>query len=153
MSIPLFPPHTLETLSALSMSSKPLTRLSVMSFDPTAPQFLFSELARKFTELEALHIVMLLAEVTPAMLLDWGGYLAGFRRLRYITFMAALAGDEDGAEVQGEEIDERKIAKVWHGSCPTLKTIILPQGKVWFEGTDDVSDESSNGEENCECLN
>jgi hypothetical protein len=30
--------------------------------------------------------------------------------------------------------DEQLIAKLWHSYCPTLKTIILPRGKVWFEG-------------------
>lgn len=90
-----------------------------------------------------------MAEVTAPMLLDWGVYLAGFKRLRYITFMAALGGDSDGEEAK-EEIDERKIAKVWHTSCPTLKTIILPQGKVWFEGTS-TDDENADGD--WKCLN
>ncbi|KAF9442503.1 hypothetical protein P691DRAFT_681381 [Macrolepiota fuliginosa MF-IS2] len=145
MSIPLFPPHTMDTLSALSLASKPLARLSVMSFDPTAPHFLFNELSARFPDLEALHVVVLMAEVTAGMLLEWGQFLAGFRRLRYITFMAALGGDED------EEIDERQIAKVWHSSCPTLKTIILPQGKVWFEGSGES--EKEDGEGNWKCLN
>jgi hypothetical protein len=35
------------------------------------------------------------------------------------------------------DIDEGLIAKQWHRSCPTLKTIILPKGKVWFKGTAD----------------
>lgn len=151
MSVPLFPPHTRETLSALSLASKPLTRLSVMSFDPTAPHFLFSELSTKFPYLEALHIVVLMAEVTAPMLLDWGEFLAGFKRLRYITFMAALGGDEEGNNEEArEEIDERKIARIWHSSCPTLKTIILPQGKVWFEGTS-ADDEGAEGD--WKCLN
>lgn len=150
MSVPLFSPHTKETLSALSSASKPLTRLSVMSFDPGAPHFLFSELAAKFPYLEALHIVVLMAEVTAPMLLDWGEFLVGFKRLRYITFMAALGGEEEGNEEAQEEIDERKIAKVWHSSCPTLKTIILPQGKVWFEGTS-TDDENADGD--WKCLN
>ncbi|KXN92811.1 hypothetical protein AN958_05591 [Leucoagaricus sp. SymC.cos] len=138
----------METLSALSLTSKPLTRLSVMSFDPNAPHFIFSELSTRFPDLEALHIVVLMAEVTAPMLLDWGEYLAGFRRLKYITFMAALGGEEDGGE--REEIDERRIAKVWHSSCPTLKTIILPQGKVWFEGSK-TDDENEDGD--WKCLN
>jgi hypothetical protein len=32
-------------------------------------------------------------------------------------------------------IDEGAIAKQWHRSCPTLKTIILPEGRVWFQET------------------
>ena len=31
------------------------------------------------------------------------------------------------------EDDEQAIAKLWHGFCPTLTTIILPRGRVWFE--------------------
>ena len=34
-------------------------------------------------------------------------------------------------------IDESAIAKQWHSSCPTLKTIILPKGRVWFQETAD----------------
>lgn len=154
MSIPLFPPHTMDTLSALSLTSKSLMRLSVMSFDPTAPSFLFAELATRFVDLEALHIVVLMAEVTPKMLLHWGEFLIGFRRLKYITFMAALGGDEGDVIEEGrrEEIDERKIAKVWHASCPTLKTIILPQGKVWFEGSGKDEDNADGGG-HWKCLN
>ena len=32
-------------------------------------------------------------------------------------------------------IDESAIAKQWHRFCPTLKTIILPNGRVWFHET------------------
>jgi hypothetical protein len=31
------------------------------------------------------------------------------------------------------EDDEQAIAQLWHNCCPTLKTIILPKGKVWFQ--------------------
>jgi hypothetical protein len=94
-----------------------------------------------------------MAEVTAGMLLDWGKFLVGFRKLRYITFMAALGSDNDPHDYGSRpEIDERKIAKVWHASCPTLKTIILPQGKVWFEGTRE-DEESVNEGGNWKCLN
>ena len=46
---------------------------------------------------------------------------------KYITFMAAT----DEASSFEEEQD---IAMLWHHWCPTLKTIILPKGKVWFGG-------------------
>lgn len=29
--------------------------------------------------------------------------------------------------------DEGEIARLWSKACPTLRTIILPKGKVWFE--------------------
>lgn len=31
------------------------------------------------------------------------------------------------------EDDEQAIAKLWHKYCPTLETVILSQGKVWFQ--------------------
>ena len=35
------------------------------------------------------------------------------------------------------DADEADIAKQWHRACPTLKTIILPKGKVWFQNPQD----------------
>lgn len=34
----------------------------------------------------------------------------------------------------GEDIiyDEASIAACWHEACPTLQTIILPKGQLWF---------------------
>jgi len=34
-------------------------------------------------------------------------------------------------------IDEVKVAKDWYRACPTLRTIILPRGSVWFRGEAD----------------
>jgi len=137
----------MDTLSALSSSSKPLMKLTVMSFDPAALQSLFPELSVRFMELESLNIVALMAEVTGAMLLQWGVYLAGFKKMKYITFMATLEGDGNGEE----EIDEKKIAQVWHSSCPTLRTVILPHGKVWFEAT--ATDDEKSDRKCWKCLN
>lgn len=61
-SIPLFPEHGIPTLNALGSGKAPLKRLSVISFDPGAPEFLFEELAMRFKDLEALHLVMLMAD-------------------------------------------------------------------------------------------
>lgn len=62
VSVPLFPEMSLASLDALRAGTAPLLRLSVISFDPTAPGFLFEALAARFQELEALHLVMLMAE-------------------------------------------------------------------------------------------
>ncbi|KAF8896845.1 hypothetical protein CPB84DRAFT_1748140, partial [Gymnopilus junonius] len=77
-----------------------------------------------------------------------GPLLSDFKCLKYITFMAAdnpappaASGDgaEDDSGLSGEE-DEAHIAKIWHRACPSLKTIILPKGKVWFQqNTMDIS--------------
>lgn len=55
---------------------------------------------------------------------DTGPCLTRFSGLRYLTFMAA-----GSASVE----DEGQIAQIWSKACPTLRTIILPKGKVWFE--------------------
>jgi len=57
--------------------------------------------------------------------------------VQYITFMAA-SSDE------AANIDEGAIARQWHQACPTLKTIILPKGRVWFQG--DVEFDCKNAE-------
>jgi len=45
------------------------------------------------------------------------------------------------------DVDEADIAKQWHRACPTLKTIILPKGKVWFQNAQDgPSSSGSNGD-------
>lgn len=40
--------------------------------------------------------------------------------------------DETTANLTAEE-DEARIAGIWHRACPSLRTIILPKGKVWFQ--------------------
>ncbi len=38
---------------------------------------------------------------------------------------------------ESSSVDEGKIAQQWHRACPTLRTIILPKGRVWFQGEPD----------------
>jgi len=76
VSIPLYPEMSVAALDALRMSSTPLKKLSVISFDPAAPSFLIEALAKRFEQLEALHLVMLMAEynnVSPLPLLGLPG--------------------------------------------------------------------------------
>lgn len=68
VSIPLFPDMSIASLDALCTSTTPLRRLSVISFDPSAPDFLFEALAKRFDQLEALHLVMLMAEYNQVSL-------------------------------------------------------------------------------------
>jgi hypothetical protein len=60
-SIPLFPSLATEALQALAKSTRPIRRLSAMSFDPSADDLLLA-IAKEFPDLEALHIVVLLTE-------------------------------------------------------------------------------------------
>ena len=64
VSIPLFPNCVEESFSALQAGCGELRRLSVISFDPQAPGFLFEEVAKRFKKLEALHLVVLMADFT-----------------------------------------------------------------------------------------
>jgi hypothetical protein len=58
------------------------------------------------------------------------GPLAAFRELQYITLLGGrveqVGEDEDG-------VDEGAVAARWADACPTLRTIVLPQGKIWFK--------------------
>ncbi|KJA17368.1 hypothetical protein HYPSUDRAFT_146620 [Hypholoma sublateritium FD-334 SS-4] len=134
VSVPLFPEMSLASLDALRAGTAPLLRLSVISFDPTAPGFLFEALAQRFQELEALHLVMLMAEYNQELLEQSAAVLSNFKRLKYITFMAAPTRPAAPA-LDAAEAD---IAKRWHRHCPTLRTIILPKGRVWFQNAPEV---------------
>ncbi|KAF9555928.1 hypothetical protein CPC08DRAFT_711601 [Agrocybe pediades] len=196
VSVPLFADSRYDSLNAIGTSSKPLKRLSLISFDPSAPYFLFEAVADRFAELEALHVVMLMAECGNELLEQFCPVLAKFKCLKYITFMAppsspplppvappaalaAIAAGQPGALLNantgaplpstttnngpvgtgsptlngpaasnsssgsstsansGPRLrnydEEGEIAKMWHKACPTLRTIILPKGKVWFK--------------------
>lgn len=64
VSIPLFPSSAFDSFNALLLSSRPLKRISLISFDSFSPSFLFSEIASRFPNLEALHVVVIMAEYT-----------------------------------------------------------------------------------------
>jgi len=64
VSIPLFPSLSMDSLLALQSSSVPMRRLSLISFDPEAPHFLFQVLSDGFAQLEALHVVFLMTDYT-----------------------------------------------------------------------------------------
>jgi len=126
-SVPLFPDCSMPTLNALGSGNASLRRLIVISFDPEAPAFLFKELARRFKDLEALHLVLLMSEHSVDLYEDAERVLSNFTSLKYITLMAASSNESSS-------IDEVKVAKDWYRACPTLRSIILPKGSVWFKG-------------------
>ena len=53
--------------------------------------------------------------------------LEAFERLWFLTFMAS-------GVLNYELHDEATVAERWVYSYPTLTTIILPKGRVWFAG-------------------
>ncbi|KAI0072625.1 hypothetical protein K474DRAFT_1604773 [Panus rudis PR-1116 ss-1] len=125
VSISLFPEDEFSPLDVLQSSSVEIKRLTVLALDDTPPVNLFAQVASRLPTLEALHIVVLLARNSNHNLLAFAPYLTGFSALRYLTFMTGGA-----SEVVDEE---HTVIRRWAEACKTLKTIILPQGKVWFE--------------------
>ncbi|KAH9170249.1 hypothetical protein EDB89DRAFT_1335197 [Lactarius sanguifluus] len=89
---------------------------------------LFPQLATRLPHLEALHIVALVQHYNLETLLASSPLLEAFVGLRFLTFMAS------GASCY-ELDDEAKVAEHWARACPTLTTIILPKGRVWFAGS------------------
>ncbi|KAG8215746.1 hypothetical protein J3R82DRAFT_7644 [Butyriboletus roseoflavus] len=117
VSMSLYPGDATTSLDALLLSTRPLRRLTVMSFDIGPPAALITEISKRLPALEALHAVVLVRHsnhATPS--------LSEFKALRYLTFMAPGSFSSD---------NESEIATLWHKACPTLKTIILPKGIVW----------------------
>ncbi|KAI0739614.1 hypothetical protein C8Q80DRAFT_1111995 [Daedaleopsis nitida] len=125
VSLSMFVEDGVLPLESLTLSTRPIKRLTIMSLDSQlAPDKLLPEVACRHPHLEALHIVVLMACFDLIMLKNSAPSLKRFSDLRYLTFMAA-----GSASVE----DEGEIAHSWSKACPTLRTIILPKGKVWFE--------------------
>ncbi|TCD67714.1 hypothetical protein EIP91_012011 [Steccherinum ochraceum] len=125
VSLSLFMEDGFAPLDTLRLSKREIKRLTIMSLDTTPPTVLIPEVALRAPNLEALHIVVLMARYTEEMLLDSTPCLQLFKNLRYLTLMTG--------GTQGTSEDESTVARTWAKACPTLRTIILPQGKVWFE--------------------
>ncbi|KAG6876225.1 hypothetical protein C0992_000427 [Termitomyces sp. T32_za158] len=123
--------HSGPSIIASVVKGRPIQAASIALFPSTSSEslrvqdYLVTELATRFPHLEALHVVILLSEFTDDSLRKLGPSLALFKSLQYITFMAAT-------DRVASPHEEKAIAKIWHYWCPTLKTIILPRGKVWF---------------------
>ncbi|KZT01850.1 uncharacterized protein LAESUDRAFT_706886 [Laetiporus sulphureus 93-53] len=123
VSISLYQGDGFAPLDTLTLASGHIKRLTLMSFEDIKPDDMLAAVACRLPQLEALYIVVLLGNYDEKMLLKAGNSLSNFHKLQYITFMA---GQTTSLE------DEHGVATYWHKSCPTLKTIILPKGQVWF---------------------
>ncbi|THH26458.1 hypothetical protein EUX98_g7732 [Antrodiella citrinella] len=125
VSLSLFIEDGFAPLDTLKLSKKEIKRLTIMSLDTTPPTVLIPEVAERTPHLEALHIVVLMARYDEETLLASTSCLSLFKELRYLTLMTGGPQETSG--------DESIVARTWAKACPTLRTIILPQGKVWFE--------------------
>lgn len=61
ISLSMFIEDAFLPLDALMLSSRPIKRLTIMSLDNTPPNVLLPEIANRLPELEALHVVVLMA--------------------------------------------------------------------------------------------
>ncbi|OAX34492.1 hypothetical protein K503DRAFT_774485 [Rhizopogon vinicolor AM-OR11-026] len=113
------------SLDSLLLSATAIKRLTVMSFESEPPITLLPLIADRLPQLEAFHLVVLMTNYTQEILLELSASLAQFKALKYLTFMAP--------SVPTSFNDERSIAEAWSKACPTLQTIILPKGLVWFQ--------------------
>jgi hypothetical protein len=151
ISLSLFSEHGYRALEVLARTSTPVRRLTILIVDASAPSELFPQLAARLPHLEALHIVALVQQynlVSPHpffsnhppvgaecgvcmqdTLLASAPLLEAFAGLRFLTFIAS------GASCY-ELDDEATVAEQWARACPTLTTIILPKGRVWFAGSE-----------------
>jgi hypothetical protein len=151
VSLSLFSEHGYRALEVLARTSTPVRRLTILIVDDSAPSELFPQLAARLPHLEALHIVALVqhynlvrphpffsnhppvgAECGMCMqdtLFTSAPLLEAFARLRFLTFIAS------GASCYELE-DEATVVEQWARACPTLTTIILPKGRVWFAGSE-----------------
>lgn len=130
ISLSLFSEHGYRALEVLALTSMPVRRLTILIVDASAPNELFPQLAARLPHLEALHIVALVQHYNLETLLASSPLLEAFVGLRFLTFMASGVGASCY-----ELDDEAKVAEHWARACPTLTTIILPKGRVWFAGS------------------
>jgi len=129
ISLSLFSEHGYRALEVLARTSTPVRRLTILIVDASAPSELFPQLAARLPHLEALHIVALVQQYNLDTLLASAPLLEAFAGLRFLTFIAS------GASCY-ELDDEATVAEQWARACPTLTTIILPKGRVWFAGSE-----------------
>jgi len=152
ISLSLFSEHGYRALEVLARTSTPVRRLTILIVDASAPNGLFPQLATHLPHLEALHIIALVQQYNLVCshsylpffyhscgyiraecrgqdtLLASAPLLEAFAGLRFLTFMAS-------GESRYELDDEATVAERWARACPTLTTIILPKGRVWFAGS------------------
>ncbi|KAG2113466.1 uncharacterized protein F5147DRAFT_759188 [Suillus discolor] len=125
VSMSLYRRDVCASLDTLLLSATAIKRLTVLILESDPPVALLPLIAARLPHLEAFHLVVLTPHSTHEILLEIGSSLTQFKALRYITFMAP--------GIPSSFNDEKIIAEAWSKACPTLQTIILPKGLVWFQ--------------------
>ncbi|EKM51232.1 uncharacterized protein PHACADRAFT_177898 [Phanerochaete carnosa HHB-10118-sp] len=128
VGLTLFPLSAHSALDGLCGTSVPVRRLTVLCLEEHASEALVAEIAARLPGLESLHVVVLMTPYTSVKLHVLASALTRFVALRYITFMAP---DPPGADAFTVE-RERAVVVAWARACPTLRTVILPMGQVWY---------------------
>lgn len=82
VSLSLFSEDGFAPLDTLSLSQKQIKRLTIMSLDNTSPEVLLPEVAARLPKLEALHIVVLMAQYSHVRPLALGCPFFGLMRCR-----------------------------------------------------------------------
>ncbi|PCH34669.1 hypothetical protein WOLCODRAFT_106363 [Wolfiporia cocos MD-104 SS10] len=124
VTLSLMPGDGFTSLDALTLSCGPVERLTIMSMDCINPVDTLLEIATRLPRLQMLHLVVLLAQFDHQILSECTCALSHFSELQHITVVSGTGGALS---------DEHDIATCWHKCCPTLNTIILPKGQVWYQ--------------------
>ncbi|KAL1713875.1 hypothetical protein EV715DRAFT_257982, partial [Schizophyllum commune] len=124
VSLPLYAgAASSAALDAISRSTAHIKKFTALAFDARPPQDVLEEIAARVPHLIALHLIAFLGQYDSKSLLDSSRILRRLPQLEFITCMAAssMATTED---------DEMRIAAAWRESCPKLRAVILPRGRV-----------------------
>lgn len=150
VGLTLFPYSRLRSLDAACRTSTPVRRLTVLCLEESCSEGLVAEIAVRLPALESLHVVILATPFSDVRLIHYFcalqpptdacfphlqtklrslvPSLSLFAALRYITFMAPDLPGADAFTVD----KERGVVEEWARACPSLRTVILPMGQVWY---------------------
>ncbi|TRM66685.1 hypothetical protein BD626DRAFT_483496 [Schizophyllum amplum] len=146
VSLPLYPgAASSAALDAIARSAAQVKKLTALAFDARLPQDVMGEIAARVPHLSALHLIAFLGQYDTDALLDAAQTLRQLPNLEFVTCMVA-------ASTATTEKDERRIAAAWRESCPRLRAVILPRGKMLLYQQDkecwSTLDDSEDGSEN-----
>ncbi|KIY44684.1 hypothetical protein FISHEDRAFT_50979 [Fistulina hepatica ATCC 64428] len=116
-------------LNVLAHSTRSIRSLSIVSFNLGSLDGIFRAVAHRAPHVERLHIVTLVADFSYTNLHAAGPALSSLKSLNYLTCMS---GRGDDLPVD----KECQLVLAWKKHCPSLGTVVLPGGNVWYQGKD-----------------